>query len=254
MQNQEIQSFLDCCDELASCKFLIAEHKIQKLLATLASTSPVCELVADCLEQFNRDREFMRAFVQDERGVFHCYMPDEEYKVISIVFCVLADVDAGKLDFGDFVKRFFSDDDQMSPYENFVDKMVIPFKNLIKEAFDYEEDKQEDKNEENSNIVRFPIYRRPVTEEGLGKVCHDIQSLTTQILSELDSSRKNDSYVEELKAICYALVMGCSDKDLDMIYGLALGMKYASRNFKPIKFLVREIVEIVCELYENNDD
>lgn len=251
--NSNIEKFLASCDEVASCKFLVAEHKIQKLLSCLASTSEVVELVADCMEQFNRDREFMRAFVKDEKGGFHCYMPEEEFKIISVVFCVLADIDAGKLDFGDFVKRFFSDDEQMSPYENFVNKMIVPFKNLICEAFSYEEtEKVEEKPAEDnsSNIVRFPIYRKQVSKEGMNKVCDDVQSLTTQILTELESTRKIDNLVEELKAICYALVMACSDKDLDMMYGLVLGLKYASKGFKAIKFLVREMVDTVSELYQ----
>ena len=255
--NESIQKFLNCCDEVASCKFLVAEHKIQKLLGVLASTSEVVELVADCMEQFNRDREFMRAFVQDEKGQFHCYMPEEEYKIIAMVFCILADIDAGKLDFGDFVKRFFSDDAELTPFENFIDKMILPFKKLISEAFSYDGEGEHVElsnkqmlNQENSNIVRFPLYRKEVSEEGINKVCSDVQSLTTQILSELESARKNDNFIEELKAICYALVMACSDKDLDMMYGIVLGLKYASKGFKPIKFLVREMVEIVCELYE----
>ncbi len=253
--NENVQTFLNCCDEVASCKFLVAEHKIQKLLGVLASTSEVVELVADCMEQFNRDREFMRAFVQDEKGQFHCYMPEEEYKIIAMVFCILADIDAGKLDFGDFVKRFFSDDAELTPFENFVDKMIMPFKNLINEAFCYDSDDEyvgkNDAVQENSNIVRFPLYRKDVSEEGISKVCSDVQSLTTQVLSELESVKKFDNIIEELKAICYALVMACGDKDLDMMYGIVLGLKYASKNFKPIKFLVREMVEIVCELYED---
>ncbi len=250
--NENVQKFIDACDELISCKFLIAEHKIQKLLSVLASTNEVCDLVADCMAEFNRDREFMRAFVKDSKGGFHCIMPEEEFKIISIVFCVLADIDAGKLELGDFIKRFFSGE-ETTPYECFINTMIVPFRDLIKEAFSYSapvEEKLAQTKPDNSNIVRFPIYRKQVSQEGIDKVCSDIQSLSTQILTELEAVRKADGYIDELKAICYALVMGCSDKDLDMIYGLALGLKYASKGFKTIKFLVREIVDIVSELYE----
>lgn len=247
--NENVKAFLDACDELASCKFLIAEHKIQKLLGVLASTSEVCDLVADCMEQFNRDREFLRAFVKDEKGKFHCIMPEEEYKIIAMVFCVLADIEGEKLDFGDFVKRFFGDDENMTPYESFVNHMILPFRNLISEAFSYDEP-EEKKEEVDTNIVRFPIVRKEVSKEGLDEVCGSVQSLTTQALTELDSVRKVDGYIDELKAICYSLVMACSDKDLDMMYGLVLGLKHASKGFKAIKFLVREMVETISELYE----
>lgn len=143
MNRAEIDKFLEACDDLLNCKFLVAEYKIQRLLQQLASASDVCSLVGECLEQFNRDREFAKTFVQDGQGDFVCLMPSEEYKVIALVFCTLVDIENKKIDFVDFIKRFFGREE--NPFKAFLDTMIVPFKKLIEEAFSYaENDKDED--------------------------------------------------------------------------------------------------------------
>ena len=107
MSNGEIEKFLEACDDLISCKFLVAEYKIAKLLKAIASSSDICDLISECLSSYNRDREFARTYVQDSHGQFVCLMPTEEYKIVALVFCTLADIDNKKIDFTDFVKRFF---------------------------------------------------------------------------------------------------------------------------------------------------
>ena len=107
MPNQEVENVLNACDELLSCKFLVAEYKITKVLKAIASSSDVCSLISECLESYNRDREFARTFIQDGHGQFACIMPTEEFKIVALVFCTLADIDNKKIDFTDFVKAYF---------------------------------------------------------------------------------------------------------------------------------------------------
>ena len=84
MEKNNVKNFLDACDELINGKYLVAEYKIQKLLQELANSSDVCSLVGDCLEQFNRDREFSKAFIQDGHGDFVFVAPKEEFKIIKM--------------------------------------------------------------------------------------------------------------------------------------------------------------------------
>ena len=262
-RNQQIENFLSACDDVYTCKFLIAEHKIKKLLATLASTSQVCNLVAQCVEGFNRDKEFMRAYLQNSKGHFEFQAPNDEVRMIALVFCTLAEIDNGNIDFADFIKRFFSDDDSITPYDNFVNKMILPFRNLMAEAFGYPKlgeqnnqianapDMTETQNmEENEDkILPFPDEKY-YSREKYEKICSKVQSIAVEMLSELENVRKCDNIIEELKAICYAIVMATSDRDFDIVRGLALGLKYASKNCKTIKFLSRELAQVVEEYYD----
>ncbi len=278
--NENIEKFLSSCDELITGKFLVAENKIQKVLGLLAETPEVYSLVAECMEHFNRDREMGKAFVQATGGKFLCIMPDEEFKIIALVFCTLADINVGKINFMEFVKRFFSDEGD-NPYKRFISLMIIPFRNLIAEAFGYpkidlaspkpekagetqEETKPEDKqpvymDEEMANkILKFPTVRnlnRVDSLVGLEKLCVVCQRICGQMLDELESMRR-DSHTEELLMICYAIIMASADQDLDMLRALTYGLKYASKGVKSIKYLVRELeenIERYINALEDND-
>ncbi len=267
-----VEKFISICDELITCKFLVAENKIQKLLASLAETPAVYELVSECMEQFNRDREMSKAFVQESKGNFVCHMPNEEFKIISLVFCTLADINAGRIIFMDFVKTYFNDEDGLNCFKRFIAVMIIPFRNLIAEAFNYpiidlnKSEKQEEIASDDTNIqgkekhffddtladklVQFPTVKNSghnLSQAKLEKLCEVCQRITVQILDELEGYLRRDSHIDDLKSICYALVMTTSDLDFDETRALALGLKYASKGVKSIKFLVRELEENLDE-------
>lgn len=274
-----LDKFISTCDELITCKYLVAENKIQKLLGALAETPPVYELVSECMEQFNRDREIAKAFVQKGKGQFFCNMPTEEYKIIALTFCVLADINGGRTNFNEFVKRFFSDEEDITPFKRFIAEMIIPFRNLIAEAFGYplidlqtqeipapiqmpvDEKKEETSLEGEAlfadeeiamKVLKFPSVRNMNQVDsiaGLEKLCVVCQRIAAQILEEIEDSYKQDELNEDLKSICYAMIMACADQDFDVLRGLALGFKYASKSVKSIKFLVRELLENIEKFY-----
>lgn len=235
MNRAEIDKFLEACDDLLNCKFLVAEYKIQRLLQQLASASDVCSLVGECLEQFNRDREFAKTFVQDGQGDFVCLMPSEEYKVIALVFCTLVDIENKKIDFVDFIKRFFGREE--NPFKAFLDTMIVPFKKLIEEAFSYAEndkdedhhDDEDDEDEDDDDQVDHEIYE-------------NVQKIAVQILSELQFSRQ-DNDTQNAITICKAIVKTAKMHDMEVTFSLAIALK--STKVKHIKFYVKEICHLL---------
>ena len=229
MNRAEIDKFLEACDDLLNCKFLVAEYKIQRLLQQLASASDVCSLFGECLEQFNRDREFAKTFVQDGQGDFVCLMPSEEYKVIALVFCTLVDIENKKIDFVDFIKRFFGREE--NPFKAFLDTMIVPFKKLIEEAFSYaENDKDEDhQDDDDDDHVDDEVYE-------------NVQKIAVQILSELQFSRQ-DNDTQNAITICKAIVKTAKMHDMEVTFSLAIALK--STKVKQIKFYVKEICHLL---------
>lgn len=237
MNRAEIDKFLEACDDLLNCKFLVAEYKIQRLLQQLASASDVCSLVGECLEQFNRDREFAKTFVQDGQGDFVCLMPSEEYKVIALVFCTLVDIENKKIDFVDFIKRFFGREE--NPFKAFLDTMIVPFKKLIEEAFSYaENDKDEDHHDDEDDEDEDDDDDDHVDEE----VYDDVQKIAVQILSELQFSRQ-DNDTQNAITICKAIVKTAKMHDMEVTFSLAIALK--STKVKQIKFYVKEICHLL---------
>lgn len=237
MNRAEIDKFLEACDDLLNCKFLVAEYKIQRLLQQLASASDVCSLVGECLEQFNRDREFAKTFVQDGQGDFVCLMPSEEYKVIALVFCTLVDIENKKIDFVDFIKRFFGREE--NPFKAFLDTMIVPFKKLIEEAFSYaENDKDEDHHDDEDDEDEDDDDDDHVDDE----VYENVQKIAVQILSELQFSRQ-DNDTQNAITICKAIVKTAKMHDMEVTFSLAIALK--STKVKQIKFYVKEICHLL---------
>lgn len=241
MENNNVEKFLDACQELIDCKFLVAEYKLQKMLQELANASEVCGLIGECLEQFNREREFAKAFIQDGNGDYVFVLPEEEYKIISLVFCTLMDIDAKKIDFTDFIKRFFDKDD--NAYKCFVDSMVVPFRNLLAEAFGYamQVSPVEGTAETEENFNEYDNEEEYDEDEEESDVFRYAQKIAVQILGQLEYVKQDDN-VENAIKICRAIVKTADLKDYDVSQSLAFALKICK--VKQVKFLVKELYEL----------
>ncbi len=240
---ENIKKFLDSCDDLISCKFLVAEYKIQTMLKQLAETQEVCDLVGECLEQFNRDREFAKAYVQDGHGDFKFVMPDEEYKMIALVFCTLVDIDNKKIDFTDFVRRFFGREE--NPFQSFIDDMIVPFRHLLAEAFglleeEVAEEEKEEKEEKLYSYFDIPDYEEENDEDE--EDFEKAQKLAVQILSQLEFA-KQDEVVKTAMKICRAVVKTTDLQDEDVAESLAFALKCCK--IKPAKYLIKELIDLL---------
>lgn len=234
------ENFIAACDDLITCKYLVAEYKIQKLLQELAKCEEACNLIGDCLEEYNREREFSKTFVKNGYGDFICVMPEEEFKILALVFCTLVDIDNKKIDFTDFVKRFFGTEE--NPFGAFISTMVIPFRNLLAEAFGYPKIKLNGEEEE-PVPAEEPVEEQELTEEEEGEEDKfvTIQKLAVQILSELQFTRQ-DADVVAVEQICKALVKTTDLKDEDITAALAKSLRFYK--VKLVKFLAKEIYDM----------
>ena len=243
MENKQIENFLASADELINCKFLVAEYKLSKLLQALANSDQIVSLIGECMEAFNRDREFAKSFLQDGKGDFIFVMPEEEYKVIALVFCTLIDIENKKIDFTDFVKRFFGGEE--NAFQGFISRMIIPFRDLIAEAFGYPKIGD-------SNTVQSDINTQPATDENVNNFNEEesedtddefirIQKIAVQILSQLQYSQ-NEKHSEKAMAICRSIIKTTSLRDNEVTYSLIFALKMCK--LKQGKFLVKEMCEI----------
>ena len=240
-ENNNIQNFLIACDDLISCKFLVAEYKITKLLKEIANSSEICSLIGECLQSYNRDREFARTFIQDGHGQFVCVMPNEEFKIVALVFCTLADIDNKKIDFTDFIKRFFGREE--NPFQAFIETMIIPFKKLIEEAFGYESNLQE--NLDGDDAESEDEFEEDDEEEGSEfDKFESSQKIAVQILSELEEYRENRQ-IEDLKNIATSIIKTANLRDEVILKALTVSLKTVGKGVKSIKFLVNELYDLV---------
>ena len=243
MKNEKTVEFINACDEVINCKYLVAEYKIQKMLKALACADEVCSLVGECLEQFNRDREFAKAYIQDGHGDFIYISPRDEYKIIGLVFCTLVDIDGKKIDFVDFIKRFFGREE--NPFQAFIDEMIVPFRNLIAEAFGIDgyagEESQEasvEGVEENEECEEGHCDEEEYEEDQ--DEFEKAQKIAVQILSQLEFSKQEST--EQAMQVCRAIVKTSTMQDYDVMQSLAYALKCCKE--KQAKYLIKELVDL----------
>lgn len=241
-ENSNIQNFLIACDDLISCKFLVAEYKITKLLKEIANSSEICSLIGECLQAYNRDREFARTFIQDGHGQFVCVMPNEEFKIVALVFCTLADIDNKKIDFTDFIKRFFGKEE--NSFKAFIDTMIVPFKKLIEEAFGYQTQSETTDENDEDNDENLEENDTCELDEDLIDVYETSQKIAVQILSELEECRETKQ-IDDLKNIATSIIKTASLRDETILKALTVSIKVIGKGVKSIKFLINELSELV---------
>ena len=202
-------------------------------------------------DRFNRDREFAKAFIQDGHGEYICDMPTEEYKIIAFVFCTLVDMDNKKIDLIDFIKRFYGREE--NPFKAFINQMVIPFRNLLAEAFGYpklpvENKEQQSGSETNENEDEYEDDDYDERDDGESEDDDHsddfmrVQKIAVQIISELQYYNNSQNNVDAI-TVCKALIKTTDLRDSEITYSLGLALKACKA--KQVKFLVKEILDIL---------
>ncbi len=253
-----VKKFLEKCNEFDNCKLLFIDKKISELLDLVASSKEIYELVSECLENFNREKEFDKAFVCDSNGRYYFLPPKEEYKVIALDFCVLADIASGKKSVDNLITKYFSESNGKKDYIQFIEKIIYSFRDLVAEAFgvssyavnyiannDMTSD-DEEKIEEFKEVTK-PIERvsqRLFPECNLKEVFDKVRNLTREMLDILEIEKRNE-FVNDAELICHSILLACLDENFDMLNGLVLGLKHVGKNVKSIRFYSKELVAIV---------
>ena len=265
-EKQSVKNVIAACNELIDGKILYLERNIEKILEAIAGSDEVYSLIADCLSLFNKDKEFEKAFVVSSSGKGMFNPPKDEVKLIAFAFCLLADINARTLNFDDIVSKYFVNIEGKKDYRLFMQKVIIPFRDLISEAFgvssnittieaienieegenleseDFEE--SEDESEEEQLILGAPRFKFR-EDVNLEKTFELVSEVTAQIYSLLEEERKQSEEVVDGQDIANSIIIACKEENFDLVYSLVVGLKYAVKPVKDVRFLVKELVDIV---------
>ncbi len=253
----EVKDVISVCNELIESKLLFADQKIDKLLEAVANCPEVYELLSDCMGSFNKEKEYDKAFAKDAKGKNVFVLPKEEYKVLALVFCVLADIRSRKISFNELILTFFNDDDKLDG-KTFMAKTIVPFRDLIAEVFNIKSEtvdlnenlqlsEEEMTPEERLKVVPFPIERASNFLKDKSGICQTFimaKDTAVEMVERLEEE-KIDTQKKDCIAICHAIIIACIEKDFDLLTGLVCGLKYAGKGVRSIKHNIREIDDII---------
>lgn len=130
MKAKGFGDFITACDELRSCKYILAENKIAALLKAIADNKQLYSMFAASLYDFNYQATF------DECVMGNCFsLPTEPQKVVALVFRILVDLDSGKMPLQNFLEAYFYGESINDAYARFGLEVIAPFETYCRLYF-----------------------------------------------------------------------------------------------------------------------
>jgi hypothetical protein len=136
---QQLNRFFQACDKLMSEKYMVADARIEEVLRSIAECRALTDLFSAVVERFDypyAKKKYLRFPASSASFHGKAFLPEDRGEVIAFVFCLLVDIDAGRIKFDDFLLRYFYEDGSYTAsFALFSDRMLRPFRDIVKECF-----------------------------------------------------------------------------------------------------------------------
>lgn len=136
---QQLNRFFQACDKLMNEKYMVADSRIEEILRSIAESRALTDLFSAVTERFDYPsaKKIYLKFPASNAS-FHgrAYLPEDRGEVLAFIFCLLVDIDAGRIKFDDFLLRYFYEDGSYTAsFALFSERMLRPFRDIVKECF-----------------------------------------------------------------------------------------------------------------------
>ncbi|MDD4816100.1 MAG: hypothetical protein PHQ62_03085 [Clostridia bacterium] len=273
----KVCSLISSCNDIIHGKFILADYKITSILKNIGDSKEIYNLIANCMNDFNFEREFSRAQLKYASKPNQFILPTEPEKILPFVFCVLVNIKNKNINFDAFLKEFYkSEEGRAREFSNFANQIILPFRNIIANFFEIPisdannmiskdkkpktEDvqpqiqKQEEGNtmEENfDNQEEKQENYAELTTQKVEEFLNEIKSICKEILSELNyQKRMQEDLRENIIYITNAIIFNCENNDLRNAVALITAFEYVAKTAKSIKFLTKELKNVLINFYE----
>ena len=201
---KDITSFNDVIEGMLKSKFVLVDKSIGKVLTEIAKNKTVYNIIAECTISYNFNREYELACSGSKFSV-----PLEDDKCIAFVFLLLTNIDSKKIDITKFISENFHSENQ---YNEFLEKVIIPFKIAILHYYDenlVDNDKQE-------------VLAPTLTTE----IASRISFLFSNFLSKLNADKKlKKDILNNSSIIIKTIINEIDNGKTSAVYALYIGLK-----------------------------
>ena len=104
---EQILSFLEKCEELKSCKFIMATTKIKDLLKCIVNCPELYRLFETVTRKFDYPAAKEQCLISVDDGVLpqsYVMLPQTVGARLAFIFCLLVEFDKNTLNFNDFLR------------------------------------------------------------------------------------------------------------------------------------------------------
>lgn len=160
----QLIDFLNKCEELKNCKFIMATTKIKDLLKSIVNSAELYELFNTVAANFDYIAAKQKCFVEAD-GVYgnsKVVLPDTIGDRLAFIFCLLVEFDRNDINFNAFLQKYYpKDGSYYASYHLFCDEVIGSLQAIICDIF---HDELEDKPQSLPQTAPAPqIAYTPIT-------------------------------------------------------------------------------------------
>ena len=263
-KREELDLFLKRADEFIESKYILADVKIINLLKSIASSNTLMAIFKNCLDGFDYDEATKKYLVKSkylagDKGEF--ILPSTSRELLAFIFNLLVDMDAKRIDFSAFIKKYFFEDGSFSSeYSAFINSMIKPFKNSVKILMESViegklQDPVEALTEEENRRAREKLEeeeRAKKDKEILSKKHGESVKMVREILLAVKTKIKNSKIkkeeVERLLLVIDMLANAVESEDKDAINYAYTSYYYATKVHFMRSFKRKKVTKLVKEI------
>lgn len=233
----QISDFIDKCEELKTCKFIVAPTKIKDLLKSIVNSRELYELFNTVSSNFDYAAAKERCFVDAREGSFgksYLVLPDTVGDRLAFIFCLLVEFDRDTINFNAFLQKYYAvDGSYFSSYHAFCDEVIDSFEKIICDAFSKELSQEEELSEQVLRALPSSDVSSQISaiETFIGceksallssSLSEDDKDAGTLILAELAKAVRSGNIDEINALVCgynyFALYAGMAGENMSQLF------------------------------------
>lgn len=264
IEKDKIKNFFASVNEMIGGRFILSDVKVAKVLKNIASSEVLYDMFAKCLVNFNYEAEFSRAKVSNRVNGGYFVMPDDEGKIVALVFCMLLEIDNQKLNLQSFVsENFFSADGYNISYSNFALNVLVPFKTCVMNILGVDENGEsvtselEELEANQTTIDDFVEEIEEVVEEDLHitKILFSkMRVVLYDMLTLLDEARLKGTERDELTILFRGMIEAVDIENFKMINAFLVAFEKIIGKNKLFRNDFDNLKQLLADFYFNQNN
>lgn len=242
---EQVKSFLEKCDELKKCKFIMATTKIKDLLKCIVNNSELYKLFDTVTKDFNYPEQKAKCLVTVDDGYFKTrkvVLPSTVGQRLAFIFCLLVEFDRDSLNFNNFLQTYYSEDGSyFASYQAFCRTFIVSLEELIYQVFKAELEEPEERE----------TIAAPVKSDS--DKAHKLSAIEFSVNAEkqfISNCRISDEEKKNGLNILNQLITAAKFGDEELLDALICGYNYFILYNKCVSEDIAELIETLAEYEE----
>lgn len=240
---EQIENFLSKCEEMKSCKFIVAPTKISDLLKCIVNSRELYGLFDAVTNNFDYPSVKSNCLVTISNSAYersYVNLPQTTGQALAFIFCLLVEFDNNTLNFNDFLRRYFPEDGSyVASYRAFCAVIIKSLQDAVMLVFDNELN-----NSESSAAPERPDAKR-------AQLLSVANVLISQEIEYITNCSVPDEDKEGGLKLLYQLLAAIKSGNKNLIEALACGYNYFILYNKCVSENAAQLFAFIVEFEES---